>query len=284
MQPESTQAEFCWRVSPPVRAVLFDVYGTLFISGSGDIGILDKARSGEALRNALIDAGCSGDLDAAAALGGDLLMKHIRLSHAASRAQGIEYPEVEIRDIWAATMAEISGQININTSNMVLERLAVAYECRVNPVWPMPGYKALFEAVTASRRPMGIVSNAQCYTPLLFPALMNRTLDEPGFDADLCVWSYREGCAKPSTRLFRRVQEKLERKYGIAASETVYVGNDMLNDMFTAASTGMQTVLFAGDRRSLRWRTGDQRVTGIQPDAVITHLSQLADPLRHRSA
>jgi len=34
-------------------------------------------------------------------------------------------------------------------------------------------------------------------------------------------------------------------------SKTLYVGNDMLNDIWTATEAGCRTVLFAGDQRSL---------------------------------
>ena len=39
----------------------------------------------------------------------------------------------------------------------------------------------------------------------------------------------------------------------------------------------MHTVLFAGDKRSLRWREGDPLVEGCKPDAVITDLRQIAE-------
>ena len=68
-------------------------------------------------------------------------------------------------------------------------------------------------------------------------------------------------------------------RQGISAEQVLYVGNDLLNDVMAAASVGFRTALFAGDQRSLRWRSGDARVEGIQPDVVITHLPQLLDCL-----
>ena len=47
----------------------------------------------------------------------------------------------------------------------------------------------------------------------------------------------------------------------------------MRNDIATASAVGFRTALFAGDRRSLRWRTEDGIKT--QPDVVLTELSQI---------
>jgi putative hydrolase of the HAD superfamily len=65
-------------------------------------------------------------------------------------------------------------------------------------------------------------------------------------------------------------------KHGIGLHECIYVGNDMLNDIYCAKSAGCKTVLFAGDRRSLRLRENDERCLAIRPDAVITSLIQLS--------
>jgi putative hydrolase of the HAD superfamily len=55
------------------------------------------------------------------------------------------------------------------------------------------------------------------------------------------------------------------------------VGNDKLNDIWPATQLGLKTALFAGDQRSLRLRENDVRCSGLEPDLVITRLSQLSD-------
>jgi putative hydrolase of the HAD superfamily len=51
----------------------------------------------------------------------------------------------------------------------------------------------------------------------------------------------------------------------------------MRNDIAPAKAVGMQTALFAGDRRSLRWRRGDPLVGDELPDMVLTRLPQLLE-------
>jgi putative hydrolase of the HAD superfamily len=63
----------------------------------------------------------------------------------------------------------------------------------------------------------------------------------------------------------------------VSAAETLYVGNDMLNDVWTASQCGLKTALFAGDKRSLRLREDDARCAALQPDVIVTSLSQILD-------
>lgn len=63
----------------------------------------------------------------------------------------------------------------------------------------------------------------------------------------------------------------------ITPRQTLYVGNDMLNDILPAAQVGFRTALFAADKRSLRLRKDDPRVSQTVPDIVVTNLEEVAD-------
>ena len=228
LEPVATGVAPQLRPIAGLKAILFDVYGTLLVSASGDVG---TTSDGEA--NAP-------------------LLEQIRLDHERRRALGAEFPEVEIRDIWKT----------IQPGAEDTERLAVEHECRVNPVWPMPGAAETLAALEARGLATGIVSNAQFYTPLVFRALLGRPPPEPA------AWSFEHGEAKPSAKLFRVALDALTAR-GIRPCDVLYIGNDAVKDIAPAAALGCHTALFAGDRRS--YRPGPQ-----QPDLVVTHLSQLA--------
>jgi len=263
---------------PGIRAVLFDIYGTLLVSGSGEVGTtLAGSAPAAALRSAMADEGFPGDLERAAVRGAALLRERIEAFHAARRREGCGYPEVEIRTIWKEVLMELyrEGLLPALPSQDSVPRLAVAYECRANPTWPMPGLSGVLEAFLHRGYLLGIVSNAQFYTPLLLRLFLGKPLEEAGFTDSLCAWSYRGLEAKPSPSLFRFPLAALRNDFGIAPEETLYVGNDMLNDVRPAAGCGMKTALFAGDERSYRPREGDERVKGVKPDRVITALEDL---------
>jgi putative hydrolase of the HAD superfamily len=263
---------------PPIKAVLFDIYGTLFISGSGDVGTAAASNTAEALSQALAVSAFQGDLDQAGLVGIDLLKKEIQSWHDQAKANGIDYPEVEIIQVWQRVLKRLCNTETITTTSADLDQikwLALAYECRVNPVAPMPHADEVIQKLHAQGLKLGIVSNAQFYTPLLFSAFFNKTIEQCGFDPSLCSFSYRQLRAKPSLDLFPPLITKLQQKHNITPAETLYVGNDMLNDIWTAKQAGCKTALFAGDQRSLRLRNQDDRCKNLSPDAVITNLPQL---------
>jgi len=256
---------------PDIRAVLFDVYGTLFISASGDIAAGELDEDTQAFRMALHEAGLSGPVAEGGVPGPEAMLDAIRASHARSHERGIEYPEVDILAIWREVLSGLGGAV----SEQALRVLAVEYECRVNAVWPMPGADQTLKTLGGRGLSLGIVSNAQFYTPLMFQALLGASPAALGFAPEHCAWSYERGEAKPATDLFQRVLGPLEAHHGIAPAQVLYVGNDRLKDIWPAASLGCRTALFAGDRRSLRLREGDGRCAATEPDLIITDLRDL---------
>lgn len=248
------------------KAVLFDIYGTLFTSASGDISTIDQRDCTSAVTSALDHVGAGPlNLGAATALA-NRFRTEIEQDHRRSQSAGIQFPEIDVREIWRHTVADLS----ILDGPGMVERFAVCYEMAANPVWPMPGAAGLLSRLR-DPLPMGIVSNAQFYTPLLFPGLLGSTMSELGFQPDLISLSYDHRIAKPDAHLFDRPLAALADQ-GIDSSEVVYVGNDMLNDVATATAAGCMTILFAGDRRSLRLREDHSALRSLAPNSVVQTL------------
>ncbi len=257
-----------------VRAVLFDVYGTLFASASGDVGHSRAAPRREAFRVAIEALGCGSEARAVERAR-DIYFEEIATEHRRRIEAGAERPEVRIDEIWRR-VAERLGCFDGASGRRAAYRAAVEYEAASNPVASMPG---AVEALRLSARrceAIGIVSNAQFFTPCLFEAYLNAPLSSFGFEERYCAWSFRIGESKPSTRIFAPVLDALRANLGIAPGEVLYIGNDMLNDVYTAHKSGCRTVLFAGDKRSLRLREEESDCRGVAPDTIITAWHQLA--------
>ncbi|MEM9187230.1 MAG: HAD family hydrolase [Planctomycetota bacterium] len=274
LAPEPTGVEPRLPRLDGVRVVLFDVYGTLLVSGSGDISLTSGAARGGAATEALSAVGVDLGAHAGRAVV-DALHEAIQQSHAESSAA---FPEVDIVRVWQATADRLTGG-KLDLPADAAQQLATEYECRVNPVWPMPGLAETLVAIKSAGLPMGIVSNAQFFTPValagfLDPSASAATLAGAGFDERLFAWSYAERQAKPGPFLYEKVASELAGR-GVQPSGALYVGNDMRNDIWPASRVGFRTALFAGDARSLRWRRDDPRVAGVAPDAVVTELPQL---------
>lgn len=262
-------------------AVLFDVYGTLFLSTSGDVSVARQTSDEAALARALDATGFRGELEEAGRRGRELFYETIDEQHRQRRQQGVEQPEVDVRCVWREVLDTLcaDGLLEGTVAKDTVLRTAVEYECRASPVWPAPGLEETLTELRERGLVLGIISNAQFYTPLLFSAFLDGRPDDLGFREELCIWSWKLKEAKPSTRLYRRAASVLQRSHGLSTDQALYVGNDMLNDIWPAAQVGFRTGLFAADERSLRKRETDERCRDVAPDIILTELEQIRDVL-----
>jgi hypothetical protein len=86
--------------------------------------------------------------------------------------------ESKIDEIWQ----QILGIDDIQ----LVREFAIEYELIVNPVYPMPGLENLLAACRQQDLAMGIISNAQFFTPLLFEWFLDARMEELGFDSYFC--------------------------------------------------------------------------------------------------
>ncbi len=262
-----------------IKCVLFDVYGTLFISGAGDISHSTKEYSKINVNKILDSCNFRVVEKEAGGLAENLFFDFIKLSHDKSKAAGCLCPEIDVIEVWESVLStlvsakKIEGILTLKN----VASFALKYEIEKNPVWPMPNLREALEYMSEKDLYLGIISNAQFFTPLYFEAFLKKSLDSLGFQKDLLVWSYEHMIAKPSLGLFNLVSDMLRDKYSVFPQEVLYIGNDMLNDIKPACNIGFRTALFAGDKRSLRTRKDLIDCQGISPDVIITDLIQICD-------
>ncbi len=268
LQPRLPSVQSEISLKSPVRAVIFDIYGTLFISASGDISMAQKDLLPAANLAALFE---KYKISRSPSQIENLLFQAIKSDHEEKKAAGINFPEVTIDRIWM--------QVLESKNLKIARQFAVEYEMIINPVYPMPHLLETLQTLKQKNIPLGIISNAQFFTPHLFDFFCSDFPDKLGFDPDLIFYSYAYGYAKPSLYLFDQAVSELNRK-GLKPADVLYVGNDMLNDIYPAHTIGFQTCLFAGDTRSLRLREKDPKCIALKPDAIIIELNQLTDMIR----
>lgn len=267
LEPIPTPLRYSGKLQQRIQCVLFDIYGTLFISGSGDIGIAKMAfEQTEKLEKLCVKFKINRPPQAVL----DELFSAIKETHECQRQKGIDYPEVVIENIWMRVL----GIRDVSAARA----FAVEFEWIVNPVYPMPHLLKMLAACRDMNVLMGIISNAQFYTPHLFNRFLDSSTQDLGFDPDLTFYSYACGYAKPSTYMFKAAAKRLQQR-NISTFSTLYVGNDMLNDIAPAKATGFSTALFAGDARSLRLRKDHAACRRLSADLVITDLLQILDHL-----
>jgi putative hydrolase of the HAD superfamily len=261
LAPLPTGIEPSGRYLHGIEGVLFDVYGTLFISTAGDIDIDPKPRHQQDRIERLLE---HYQINIATEDLLNQLAQTIQAEHARLIGDGIDFPEIRIDDIWSRLLPDHDRDR--------IRRFALAFEWIVNPVYPMPHLATAIDCCHRAGLKLGLVSNAQFFTPWLFGWFLKADPVQLGFDPELTIYSYEHGYAKPSPRLFNLALKALQSK-GLRAASVIVVGNDWYKDILPAHRTGFRTALFAGDARSLR--AGPIGIESPPPDLVITDLTQL---------
>jgi putative hydrolase of the HAD superfamily len=256
------------KLNRSIDCILFDIYGTLFVSDSGDIGVTKAKNQKQHPLKELLE---KYDLKLTPEKLLQALYARIEDVHGELRKEGIDFPEIEIDKIWMHVLQ--------SNDRHFIQQFAIEFELIFNPVYPMPHLKEVLSALKHRRLLMGIISNAQFFTPYLFEWFLGSNLKHLGMHPKLTILSYQLNHAKPSAMLFDLAVQRLF-QLDVHSASVLYIGNDMLNDIYPARNAGFATALFAGDKRSLRLRQHDPRCADVSADLVITDLSQLLDHLK----
>lgn len=213
--------------SKKFRAAIFDIYGTLLTGPSG--AIRPDPAVDPILRRLLETGGYSSPDSPTSALHA-AIARH----HATAR---FPFPEIDLCAIWREILDLPPGHD--------LQLLLEATEAARHPVQPMPGAAEFVQRLSRTGISLGLLSNAQANTLPSLGGLADL------FAPELCLLSYRHGIAKPSPQLFQMLADRLV-GHGIEPHETLFIGNDPLQDIQPAAAAGFQTALFLGHPDSLR--------------------------------
>lgn len=235
-----------------IKALAFDVNGTL-IDILTDEGMEEIYR---ALRHFLTYQG----IDLAR---GELRDLYFRLMKEQISASPESYPEYDAVEIWRTILAENATAYtrNLPAETMQQMPLFLAQMHRGISRRRLQLYPYVHEVLEKLRPrfPMAIVTDAQ-------RAYARGELHKVGlidyFHPILVSGEY--GYRKPDGRLFRTALEGL----GVAAEETLFIGNDMYRDIYGAQQAGMQTALFHSPQ-------GDKTYKDVVPDFTITDYREL---------
>jgi len=270
-------------------AVLWDVYGTLLALAVGAV------ESSLEQKETMLDA-CrltAKEFDFADYLESDpaenllnMYIREIESTHRRKRRRGVFSPEVRIERIWLRILKKLvsngyeperaEGDTDLDLALQIAYFFDDIHQTKVL----YPGARQTLETVKKLGLRQGIISNAQFYTPIALRILLRRSAgraDDPMkelFDGRLIFFSYRLGVSKPNPLAFERACSRLK-SMGVAPSEVLCVGNDVLNDMVPARKAGFRCVLFAGDAQSLTLRKERPECAGFKPDAVIKSLPEI---------
>jgi putative hydrolase of the HAD superfamily len=278
-----------------IRAVIFDVYGTLVNYWRPGLHekeerphFLQAACREVADRFSFTDYLIAMDPDAAPEKTlYDLYCGLIALGHEKAAQKGVLHPEVKIEAIWNMIVLMLKrrgydpGKNPMAAGDDLGRYIGYAYNFYSLGRGLYSGVVQSLEKLKQNGIALGIVSNAQFYTPIdLTLFIRDQTsgrLDDVNelFDPDLTFYSYEYNVAKPDSLLFGKLYDALY-EYQILPSQTVFVGNDLLIDIAPAHEAGMKTALFAGDSQSAYLHGKENEII---PDIAFTAWEELPDRL-----
>lgn len=264
-----------------IRCVALDFYGTMFISGVGDIGIDEDQKDNEVhFDEALESTGFTIQDKEAGKKGVSLFDETVEAYIAEANNRGIDYPEPDVQAVWVDVLRSLIEEdyISGNMTEQTAKHFGVEFEFRINKIWPMPDLEEVLQTLNDHDITLGIISNSQFYTPIAFEAFLGSSPPMFGFDENLLIWSYKTGRKKPSPHFYQHFVHAAV-KEDIKPQEVLYVGNDIRKDIEPAKALGFKTALFVGDKRSIRHDKEGLNEKRFHPDLIISDLHQILDCL-----
>jgi putative hydrolase of the HAD superfamily len=237
-----------------IRAVIFDIYGTLLevnpptedAPARWEQLWRDNFATSPRLALAQFSAACN-----------DILTRE----HAHARARGIPFPEVCWPAVAAEALPELRGFSAVERDRFLFQQAQLWHTVRMAA-----------EAAATLRwlkdRPglLGIASNAQAYTLReLEKALATHALGMDLFEGHLCFWSFEHGFSKPDPHVFQILTARFA-ALGISPREILMVGDRLDNDIEPAKAQGWRTWQF-GPAADGDWAGLREILSGPQPKA-----------------
>ena len=132
MAPLPTHLSPKGKLRKSLHCLLCDIYGTLFISGSGDL-LLGKQQKTPSRGIDELLARYQLHMPPTTLI--HCLHTAIQAEHQKAHAIGIDYPEIKIEELWSDILPFKNAER--------IRAFAVEFEMIMNPVWPMPGLNEL---------------------------------------------------------------------------------------------------------------------------------------------
>ncbi|MEX0704556.1 MAG: HAD family hydrolase [Planctomycetales bacterium] len=199
-----------------------------------------------------------------------------------------ETPEVNSAIVWTRLVRQLQlkkytyDAQSYGDPDELGEKIAYFFHASLQGVEAAPHACEALAAVREGGFEQGLLANAQAFTlaQLLRAFRQAGTLATLGdlFHPGFLTLSYQEGLRKPSRTLYRHALERFERR-GIPPERILHVGCRLREDLAVAREFGMRTALYAGDGTSLRATKADVRDPRLQPDRLLTDLSQIREIL-----
>jgi FMN phosphatase YigB (HAD superfamily) len=276
---------------PEVRAVLWNVYGTLLAVPGGDLAfehpqpfVMDLA-----LDKTIQEFKMWGAMSRKPGQPAEYMRQIYAQVLAEQRTLpggGEKHPEVAAERVWEAIIKKLLQKDYkfdagfFGSLNEFSRKVAYFFHASLQGTAAYPGAAWALRHVKEQGLTQGLLADGQCFTVVqLQKALAAQDAEvnvEELLDAELRTLSYEVRARKPSDRLYKQAMQALAGK-DLTPDQVLTVGSRVAQDVAPAKRLGFKTGLFAGDRASLQATPEQLKEPGGRPDVLLTELGQIAD-------
>jgi phosphoglycolate phosphatase-like HAD superfamily hydrolase len=276
---------------PEVRAVLWNVYGTLLAIAGGEL-IFEHPQKfimDTALEKTIQEFKMWGSMSRKPGQPAEYMRSiydSVLIEQRALTGNAERFPEVASDRVWEAILKKLFQKdyyfdaAFYGSLNEYSRKVAYFFHASLQGTRCYRGAATALRHVHEAGLVQGLLADGQCFTV----TQLERGVAEEDAAADLDTWidpelrflSYDVRGRKPSDRLFRRALAALEER-GISPDQVLHVGSRIPQDLAPAKRAGMKTALFAGDKASLQATPEQLKEPAGRPDVLLSKLKQIAD-------
>ncbi|HET6425934.1 MAG TPA: HAD hydrolase-like protein [Planctomycetaceae bacterium] len=279
---------------PGIKAVAWDVYGTLLRISDGELLFVhpQSLRMEVALDKTIQEFNMWQSMSRKPGKPWEYMLQlytnaYDDLRLAGSGRKG-DLPEVDSARIWLKILEKLDkndyqyDEGQHGDLEHLSQKVAYFYHSCLQGLEASVGAASTVHALGEAGIRQGLLADGQCFTPtqMLRAFRAGGTLPEPaGWIAPkLSTLSFLEGVRKPSKSLYLAAAQRF-RDAGFDPDQVLFVSSRLREDLVVAKSVGFRTALYAGEKLSLKATASDLKDQAVKPDRLLTQLTQVRDLL-----
>ncbi len=291
-QIEPANARPHLRPMPGVKAVMWNVYGTLLAIPFGELLF-------EHPQQLVMDVALDKTIDEFKMWGSmsrkpgrpSEYMRHLYsqdlLLHKGATG-GERYPEILAERLWESLIKKLFQKEYTfdagfyGSLNEYSKKIAYFFHASLQGVAAQPNAAIALRLVADAGLKQGLLADGQCFTEVQLARSLKAQDNTLNLDQvlppELRILSCGVKARKPSETIMRQAVSALASR-GIRPEQVLHIGSRLTRDIAPARRMGFRTALYAGDKASLEATAEALKDANQRPDAMLTDLAEVVQLL-----
>ena len=279
---------------PGIRAVLWNLYGTLVRISDGELlpEVPDRLRMEVALDKTIREFNMWYSMTRKPGAPWEYMQVIYQrivedLKLAGTKRKG-DVPEIDSAKVWRKILDKLAQKEYVYDESQygdldsLSEKIAYFYHTALQGHEAAPEAARTLTMVAEAGLMQGLLADAQCFSVVqLLRDLREQEASTPVtslFRPELMTLSHREGVRKPSLSLFAAAYRSAKAA-GLEPQQVLYVSSIVANDLDVAKTVGFHTAVVVAEKLGLSVTVEDLQDPDRCPDRLLTSLSQIRDVL-----